>query len=88
MADVVHKFLDKEVPYTGTSAWRDWQEECNRLGPDAPPVFLEALRTGPEHTPYCAESRCSVKMIHNAASTVDSVVPFHKLPDEPWRSAT
>jgi hypothetical protein len=54
MTAAAHKFLDKEVPYTSTSAWRDWQEECNRLGPNAPPVFLQALRTGPEHTHYPA----------------------------------
>jgi len=50
----VLEFLDKEVPYTGNKAWDDWQEECNRLGPQAPAVFLETLKSGPEHTHYAS----------------------------------
>jgi hypothetical protein len=31
----------------------------------------------PIGAPYCAKSPCSVTMIHNTASTVDSVMPFY-----------
>ena len=52
--DVVRRFLERGVPFTGGPSWYEWQDDCNRLGPQAPKVFLEALRLGDETTHYPA----------------------------------
>ena len=52
--DTIWEFLNKDVPFTNTKEWFDWQEECNRLGPGSSPIFIEALRVGMANTHYPA----------------------------------
>jgi hypothetical protein len=47
-------FISQGVPPGGTPQFKKWREDVRKLGPDAPKIFIQAMREGDEAEQYTA----------------------------------